>query len=52
MLHNMLNSGDEAPLEQLVDFIVSAQSGVSSGGPENGDATNEVYPVACLFNSM
>ncbi|KAG0516796.1 hypothetical protein BDA96_09G034200 [Sorghum bicolor] len=33
--------GDEAPLEQLVDFIVNAQSGVSSGGPENGDATNE-----------
>jgi len=24
-----------------VDFIVSAQSGVSSGGLENGDATNQ-----------
>ncbi|AQK95270.1 putative inactive DNA (cytosine-5)-methyltransferase DRM3 [Zea mays] len=33
--------GDEAPLEQLVDFIVSAQSGVPSGGLQTGDATNE-----------
>ncbi|RLN30997.1 DNA (cytosine-5)-methyltransferase DRM1-like [Panicum miliaceum] len=28
--------GDEAPLEQLVDCIVSAQSGGSSGEPEEG----------------
>ncbi|KAF8725778.1 hypothetical protein HU200_020334 [Digitaria exilis] len=33
--------GDEAPLEQLVDCIVNAQLGGSSGGLESGDATNE-----------
>ncbi|XP_062179594.1 probable inactive DNA (cytosine-5)-methyltransferase DRM3 [Phragmites australis] len=33
--------GEEAPLEQLVDCIVIAQLGGSSGGMENNDATNE-----------
>ncbi|XP_062232395.1 probable inactive DNA (cytosine-5)-methyltransferase DRM3 [Phragmites australis] len=37
--------GEEAPLEQLVDCIVIAQLGGSSGGIENGDATNENSPV-------
>jgi len=43
--------GDEAPLEQLVDCIVSAQSGGSSGELENGDATNEGKAEA-LFGVM
>jgi len=43
--------GDEAPLEQLVDCIVSAQSGGSSGKLENGDATNEGKAEA-LFGVM
>ncbi|RLM97921.1 DNA (cytosine-5)-methyltransferase DRM1-like [Panicum miliaceum] len=43
--------GDEAPLEQLVDCIVSAQSGGSSGELENGVATNEAKAEA-LFGVM
>jgi hypothetical protein len=31
----------EMLLEQLVNFTVSAQSGVSSGGLGNGDCTNQ-----------
>eukprot|EP00494_Astrolonche_serrata_P006386 UN06406 len=34
--------GEDALLDQLVDFIVTAQGGVLSGDMENGHATNEV----------
>ncbi|CAL4910482.1 unnamed protein product [Urochloa decumbens] len=44
--------GDEAPLDQLVDCIVSAQLGGSSGGLENGDATNEGKATEALFGVM
>ncbi|KAJ1261474.1 hypothetical protein BS78_09G032100 [Paspalum vaginatum] len=43
--------GDEAPLDQLVECIISAQSGEPSGGVENGDATNEGKAEA-LFGVM
>ncbi|TKW24472.1 hypothetical protein SEVIR_3G052500v4 [Setaria viridis] len=43
--------GDEAPLEQLVNCIVNAQLGGSSGGLENGDTTNEGKAEA-LFGIM
>ncbi|CAL4895839.1 unnamed protein product [Urochloa decumbens] len=44
--------GDEAPLDQLVDCIVSAQLGGSSGVLENGDATNEGKATEALFGVM
>ncbi|KAL6608143.1 hypothetical protein ACP70R_041206 [Stipagrostis hirtigluma subsp. patula] len=43
--------GEEAPLEQLVDCIVIAQLGGSSGERENSDATNEGKPEL-LFGVM
>jgi hypothetical protein len=49
----MFNSGEEAPLDQLVDLIVTAQGAGFSGGKENGHATNEVVPFvfsrSCCF---
>ncbi|EEE62229.1 hypothetical protein OsJ_17016 [Oryza sativa Japonica Group] len=36
--------GEEASLEQLVDFIVTGQVSGCSGGNENGDASNECWP--------
>ncbi|CAN6345178.1 unnamed protein product [Urochloa humidicola] len=44
--------GEEAPLAQLVDSIVNAQLGGSSGGLENGDATNEGKDAEALFGVM
>jgi hypothetical protein len=51
----MLDSGEEAPLDQLVDCIVTAQGAGFPGGNENGHATNEVVPFVfshgccCLY---
>uniref|UniRef100_A0A0E0PH57 SAM-dependent MTase DRM-type domain-containing protein n=1 Tax=Oryza rufipogon TaxID=4529 RepID=A0A0E0PH57_ORYRU len=46
-----LVSGEEASLEQLVDFIVTGQVSGFSGGNENGDASNEVKDES-LFGVM
>ncbi|VAI13092.1 unnamed protein product [Triticum turgidum subsp. durum] len=43
--------GEDALLDQLVDFIVTAQGGVLSGDMENGHATNEVKAES-LFGVM
>lgn len=43
--------GEDALLDQLVDFIVTAQGGVFSGDMENGHATNEVKAES-LFGVM
>uniref|UniRef100_A0A0D3G2X2 SAM-dependent MTase DRM-type domain-containing protein n=1 Tax=Oryza barthii TaxID=65489 RepID=A0A0D3G2X2_9ORYZ len=43
--------GEEASLEQLVDFIVTGQVSGCSGGNENGDASNEVKDES-LFGVM
>jgi hypothetical protein len=40
----MLNSGEEAPLDQLVDCIVTAQGAGFSEVRENSHAINEVFP--------
>lgn len=44
-----LVSGEEASLEQLVDFIVTGQVSGCSGGNENGDASNEVFSSSFVF---
>jgi hypothetical protein len=41
--------GEEASLEQLVDFIVTGQVSGCSGGNENGDASNEVFASSFVF---
>ncbi|XBH67481.1 hypothetical protein VPH35_095858 [Triticum aestivum] len=43
--------GEDALLDQLVDFIVTAQGGVLPGDMENGHATNEVKAES-LFGVM
>ncbi|KAM0902888.1 hypothetical protein ACQ4PT_019016 [Festuca glaucescens] len=43
--------GEEVPLDQLVDFIVTAQGAGFSGGKENGHATNEEM-VESLYGEM
>lgn len=43
--------GEDALLDQLVDFIVTPQGGVLSGDMENGHATNEVKAES-LFGVM
>ncbi|KAM3272041.1 hypothetical protein ACQJBY_042314 [Aegilops geniculata] len=43
--------GEDALLDQLVDFIVTAQGGVLSGDMENGHATHEVKAES-LFGVM
>ena len=53
----MLNSGEEAPLGELVECIVTAQGAGFSGAKENGHDINEVscsmpyvlYCGCCLY---